>query len=153
RLPDAADRAPPPPADRADHTRAHAAGRAARPGRRPAGGVPRPRHADQRAGAAAVNGAELALLGRTAAHLRPAQVAHRARLRAQRAALRAWPQAGQRLLAGPRAVNPPGWPRDFTPLDGTALTMTFPAHWPSLADLAAGRVWLLGRRGDVLGPD
>jgi uncharacterized heparinase superfamily protein len=100
-----------------------------------------------------VNGAELALLGRTAAHLRPAQVAHRARLRAQRAALRAWPQAGQRLLAGPPAVNPPGWPRDFTPLDGTALTMTFPAHWPPLADLAAGRIWLLGRGGDVLGPD
>jgi hypothetical protein len=38
---------------------------------------------------------ELALLARTAVHLKPSQAAQRARLRAQRAALRRWPQAGQ----------------------------------------------------------
>jgi uncharacterized heparinase superfamily protein len=96
-----------------------------------------------------VTGEELALLGRTAAHLRPAQVAHRARLRAQRTALHRWPQAGQWLLAGPLHGGPdparaPGWPPEFTPLDGTALTVTAPPHWPTLAQLQAGRIQLLG---------
>jgi uncharacterized heparinase superfamily protein len=99
---------------------------------------------------------ELAQLGRTAAHLRPAQVAHRARLRAQAAALHRFPLAGERLLAGrhrdgtdPAAL--PGWPADFSPLDATALTVTSPPHWPGLADLSAGRIRLLGvtrRLGD-----
>jgi uncharacterized heparinase superfamily protein len=95
-----------------------------------------------------VTGAELALLGRTAAHLRPAQIAHRARLRAQRAALHRWPQASQRLLTGPRRGGPvpaaPGWPPGFAPLDATALTITAPRHWPSVAQLRAGRIRLLG---------
>ena len=52
-------------------------------------------------GLAPVTGTDLVLLARTAAHLRPGQVAHRARLRAQRTALRRWPQVGRRLLAGP----------------------------------------------------
>jgi uncharacterized heparinase superfamily protein len=96
-----------------------------------------------------VTGEELALLGRTAAHLRPAQVAHRARLRAQAAALHRFPQAGERLLAGRRraAANPaavPGWPPDFTPLDGTALTVTSPPHWPAAAELEDGLITLLG---------
>ena len=48
-----------------------------------------------------MTGADLALLGRTLVHLQPAQVAHRARLRAQRTALQRWPQLGRRVLAGP----------------------------------------------------
>jgi len=71
---------------------------------------------------------ELALLGRTAVHLQPSQVAHRARLRAQRAALRRWPELGQRLLAGARPVSAGGWPTSFTPLDAIA-----PERWPGLA--------------------
>jgi len=100
-----------------------------------------------------VTGEELALLGRTAAHLRPAQVAHRARLRAQAAALHRWPEASQWLLTGPwlaggRRGGPipaaaPGWPPDFAPLDATALTVT-PRHWPAPAQLRAGQIRLLG---------
>ena len=82
---------------------------------------------------------ELALLGRTAAHLQPSQVAHRARLRAQRAALRRWPELGQRLLASARPVSVGGWPTSFTPLDAIA-----PQRWPGLAQLASGRITLLG---------
>jgi uncharacterized heparinase superfamily protein len=94
-----------------------------------------------------VTGGELAQFGRTAAHLRPAQIAHRARLRAQRTALHRWPQASQWLLTGPGGPDSaaaPGWPAAFTPLDGTALTMTAPRHWPSLGQLQAGRIRLLG---------
>ena len=99
-------------------------------------------------------GEELALLGRTAVHLRPAQIAHRARLRAQAAALQRWPEAGQRLLTGPMLAGggrgglvpaaAPAWPRGFAPLDATALTVTAPRHWPTLALLRAGRIRLLG---------
>ena len=109
-----------------------------------------------------MTGEELALLGRTAAHLRPAQVAHRARLRAQRAALQRWPAAGRRLVTETQAarIRPaapasarsvagagqanPGWPAGYAPLDATALSVTVPCHWPSLAELRAGRIRLLG---------
>jgi uncharacterized heparinase superfamily protein len=104
---------------------------------------------------------ELALLGRTAAHLRPAQIAHRARLRAQRTALHRWPQAGQWLLAGqwlderrggPTRAQAPGWPAGYYPLDATALAGMAPTetglagtpHWPTLVQLQAGRIRLLG---------
>jgi uncharacterized heparinase superfamily protein len=86
-----------------------------------------------------VTGEELALLSRTAVHLQPSQVAHRARLRTQRAALRRWPRLGQRLLAGASPVAAGGWPTSFTPLDAIA-----PQRWPSLAELASGRIALLG---------
>jgi uncharacterized heparinase superfamily protein len=104
-----------------------------------------------------VTAGELALLGRTAAHLRPAQVAHRARLRAQRTALHRWPETGRWLLAGrsgPGQTAAAGWPQDFDPLDATALTVTAPRHWPSLDQLRAGQIQLLGitrRLGDALG--
>jgi uncharacterized heparinase superfamily protein len=93
-----------------------------------------------------VTGEELTQLGRTAAHLRPAQVAHRARLRAQRTALRHWPQTSQRLLAGsgPVSAAAPGWPPGFAPLDATALNVTAPRHWPDLPQLRAGQIQLLG---------
>jgi uncharacterized heparinase superfamily protein len=94
-----------------------------------------------------VNGEELALLGRTAVHLQPSQVAHRARLRAQRAALSRWPHLGQRLLAGTRPAAAAGWPAAFTPLDAIA-----PQRWPDLGELAAGRISLLGVTRDLGGP-
>jgi uncharacterized heparinase superfamily protein len=86
-----------------------------------------------------VTGGQLARLGRTVVHLRGGQVAHRARLRAQRAALIRWPQAGRILLAGPGPATPAGWPASFVPLDGRAV-----ARWPGLADLRSGQIRLLG---------
>ena len=109
-----------------------------------------------------MTGEELALLGRTAAHLRPAQVAHRARLRAQRAALQRWPATGRLLVtsrppARIRSAAVPtarsgataerartGWPADYAPLDATALSVTVPRHWPSLGELRADQIRLLG---------
>jgi uncharacterized heparinase superfamily protein len=86
-----------------------------------------------------VTGGDLALLARTAVHLQPAQAAHRARLRAQRTALRRWPGAGRRLLGGPDPAAATGWPASFVPVDGRASL-----PWPDLAGLAAGRIGLLG---------
>lgn len=86
-----------------------------------------------------MTGEELALLGRTAAHLQPAQVAHRARLRTQRAALSRWPRLAQRLLAGAAPAAASGWPTAFTPLDALA-----PQRWPGLAELDSGTMRLLG---------
>ena len=89
--------------------------------------------------AGGMNGEELALLGRTAVHLRPGQVAHRARLRTQRAALRRWPKLGQRLLAGAdpsaAAAGRRASPRGRADRAG---------RWPSLAELRTGRIRLLG---------
>ncbi len=87
---------------------------------------------------------DLALLARTAVHLQPAQIAHRARLRAQRAALRRWPDAGRRLLAGPDPAAAQGWPEEFTPVDAAAGL-----DWPDLAELTAGRITLLGVTRDL----
>jgi uncharacterized heparinase superfamily protein len=86
-----------------------------------------------------VNTGELALLGRMAVHLQPAQVAQRARLRTQRAALRRWPRLGERLLAGAAPAAACGWPASFSPLDALA-----PQRWPGLAELSGGRITLLG---------
>ena len=52
-----------------------------------------------------------------AVHLRPSQVAQRARLRAQHQALRRFPAAGRWLLAGPDPASAAGWPAGFVPLD------------------------------------
>jgi uncharacterized heparinase superfamily protein len=86
-----------------------------------------------------MNGRQLALLGRTAVHLRPAQVTHRVRLRAQRAALERLPLAAHPLLARRPPAVAVGWPAAFTPLDGRA-----PARWPGLAGLQSGQLQLLG---------
>jgi uncharacterized heparinase superfamily protein len=115
-------------------------------------------------------------LGRTArtvAHLRPAQIAHRARLRAQRAALARWPELGRRLLAADRARPATGQPaRGAAPASGTGAGGTagpggggfFPAgaRWPTAfvpvdarladlcpapAELRSGRITLLGQTG------
>jgi uncharacterized heparinase superfamily protein len=60
------------------------------------------------------------LLIRTAAHLRPAQVVHRARLRGQKAALQRWGDPITRRLARPTHVSW-GWPESFEPLDARLM--------------------------------
>ena len=67
--------------------------------------------------------AALGRLGRTVAHLRPAQAGQRVRLRAQRAVIsRSVPFAAGRLLAGPDPHAGPGWPGGFAPLDAGLWT-------------------------------
>jgi uncharacterized heparinase superfamily protein len=84
-------------------------------------------------------GSGLALLARTAVHVRPGQVCHRARLRAQRACLRRWPPAGRRLTRGPDPAVAAGWPAAFRPVDACLQ-----GTWPGLAELQAGKIRLLG---------
>ena len=74
------------------HRRRRSATSATRPGRSPTASWPRPARWDWPTGAR-MTGGDLALLARTAVHLRPGQVAQRARLRAQRTALRRFPPA------------------------------------------------------------
>lgn len=81
----------------------------------------------------------IALLSRTVIHLRPGQVAHRARLRAQQEGLRRFPELGRRVLSGPDPSAVVGWPDAFAPTDAQT-----PARWPGLSDLRAGKVGLLG---------
>src|ERR1022692_728355 len=94
-----------------------------------------------------MTGNEIALLARTAARLQPVQVAQRVRLRAQSRALRRWPQAGRRLLAGPDPATATGWPDGFTPIDGAASL-----SWPGLAGLASGWIELLGMSRELGDP-
>jgi len=86
-----------------------------------------------------VTGANLALLARTAVHLRPGQIGQRARLRTQRAALRSLPAARRWLLAGPPPAAAVGWPAAFRPLDARIRS-----RWPGLGELGQGRIKLLG---------
>ena len=76
---------------------------------------------------------------RTVVHLRPSQVAHRVRLRAQLAVLPRFPQAGRMVLSGPDPSAAVGWPDAVRPVD--ALT---PGRWPGLLELQAGKITLLG---------
>jgi len=73
---------------------------------------------------------------RTLRHLRTSQVAHRIRLRGQRAALRPFSAQAERLLTRhvPTGV---GWPEDFVPLDARL-------SWPAISELEAGKLKLLG---------
>jgi uncharacterized heparinase superfamily protein len=82
--------------------------------------------------------AELARLGRTVVRLRPGQVAHRARLRAQRAALGRFSGAAGQLMRAPDPSAAVGWPAAFRPLDAD------PGRWPSGTELRAGKITLLG---------
>ena len=86
-----------------------------------------------------MTGSDLALLARTAVHLRPSQIAQRARLRAQHQALRRFPAAGRWLLAGPDPASAAGWPAGFVPLDARLWR-----NWPGLPGLREGRLELLG---------
>ena len=85
-----------------------------------------------------MTGSDLALLARTAVHLRPSQVAQRARLRAQHEALHRFPAAGRWLLAGPDPASAAGWPAGFVPLDARLWS-----NWPGLPGLREGRAELL----------
>jgi uncharacterized heparinase superfamily protein len=91
-----------------------------------------------------MTGADLARLGRTVVHMRPAQVAHRARLRVQQAGLRRFPGAGRRALAGPDPSGAIGWPEAYRPVD--VLTS---GSWPGLPELRAGKIRLLGLVRDL----
>ena len=83
--------------------------------------------------------ADLAVLGRTVVHLRPAQLVHRARLRAQQAGLRRFPAAGRLIMPGPDPSAAVGWPDRFQPVDART-----PGRWPCLPELLAGKIRLLG---------
>ena len=83
--------------------------------------------------------ADLAILGRTVMHLRPAQLVHRARLRAQQAGLRRFPEAGRLMMPGPDPSAAVGWPDGFRSVDART-----PGRWPGLPELLAGKISLLG---------
>jgi len=83
--------------------------------------------------------ADLTRLSRTVVHLRPGQMAHRARLRAQQAGLRRFPEAGRRLLSGPNPSAAVGWPAPLRPVDART-----PGRWPGLSELRSGKIRLLG---------
>jgi len=87
------------------------------------------------------------MLARMAAHLRPAQVMHRTKLRAQRTALGRWPQAGRRLCAGPDPASAVGWPARFNSLETRSQT-----DRPTLTELDAGKTRLLGVARDLGDP-
>jgi uncharacterized heparinase superfamily protein len=90
---------------------------------------------------------DLALLGRTVVHLRPGQVVHRVRLRAQRAFLRRFPEAGRWMFSGPVPAAA-GWPDGFRCVDART-----PERWPGPQELAAGKIGLLGVARDLDGWD
>lgn len=91
-----------------------------------------------------MTGLAFAQLGRTAVHLRPAQVTYRARLRIQQAGLRRFPDAGRRVLAGPDPAAAVGWPGAYRPVDAL-----IPGSWPGLPELRAGKIKLLGLVRDL----
>src|ERR1700677_3099330 len=88
--------------------------------------------------------ADLAVLGRTVVHLRPAQLANRARLRTQQAGLRRFPEAGRLIMRSPDPSAAVGWPDAARPVD--ALT---PGCWPGLAELRTGKIRLLGLAREI----
>ena len=94
-----------------------------------------------------MTGGDLALFVRTAAHLQPGQIAQRARLRTQRAALRRFPATARWLLAGPDPAAATGWPAGFTPLDAQLWR-----NWQGLPGLREGRIDLLGMSRALAGP-
>jgi len=94
-----------------------------------------------------VTGGDLALFVRTAAHLQPGQIAQRARLRTQRAALHRFPATARWLLAGPDPATATGWPAGFTPLDAQLWR-----NWQGLPGLREGRIDLLGMSRALAGP-
>jgi len=79
---------------------------------------------------------EAALLARTVVRLRPAQVAHRIRLRTLRTAERRWPELVTRSVDPPTGVTP-GWPASFSPLDA-------PLDHGDAAEIAQGTFTFLG---------
>ena len=90
--------------------------------------------------------ADLARLARTVIHLRPGQLAHRARLRAQQHGLRRFPRAA--LAPGrPGPVAAVGWPDRFSPVDARIWR-----NWPEFGLLRQGRIDLLGMTRTLAAP-
>jgi len=83
------------------------------------------------------------LLARTARHLRPSQVLHRARLRTQRAVVALAPDLTARCLTGPIPIRY-GWPSTAVALDGL---VTDAEQRPEL--VAAGIFRFLGETRDL----
>lgn len=94
-----------------------------------------------------MTGRDVALLARTAVHLRPGQIAQRARLRTQRTALRRFPPTARWLLGGPDPATAVGWPAAFSPLDARLRR-----DRPGLPDLREGRLELLGMGRTLIRP-
>lgn len=86
---------------------------------------------------------QAAQLARTVRHLHPSQVAHRARLRVQRAVVARTPAARRVFAAGTRR-GPVGWPAGYLPLDART-----PSLWPSTDLLAANRIRVLGHEASI----
>lgn len=86
---------------------------------------------------------QAALLARTVRHLKPAQVAHRLRLRGQKGLVQAAPRLARRLLARPVPLAV-GWPSGFVPVDARV-----PALWTPPDLLDEGRITLLGREASL----
>lgn len=82
---------------------------------------------------------------RTIRHLRPEQVAHRLRLRAQQAALSRWPRPFERRWARPG--GPSRWPEGFVALDAVV-----PPSCGPVDDLARGRFTFLNETRDLGAP-
>ena len=84
-----------------------------------------------------MTGRDVALLARTAVHLRPGQIAQRARLRTQRTALRRFPPAGRWLLRRPRSGDGGGLAGRIQPARRAAPAgpawSSGPAGWPPRA--------------------
>lgn len=90
-----------------------------------------------------------ALFARTVRHLRPSQVAHRARLRTQKLALSRFPVALATRLRRPLPQNP-GWPERFEPLDARLAAAT---DTDGTAEASAkGRFSFLGEERDLGDP-
>ncbi len=85
------------------------------------------------------------LFVRTVRHLRPTQIVHRARLRAQLGVIRHAPFLARFLTT--RRRGRVGWPADFAPLD---LRRAYPSRDAEL--LAAGKFRLLGEERELGNP-
>ena len=83
------------------------------------------------------------LLARTLRHLRPAQVAHRARLRTRRAITARFPDEVARRLRRP-CPQQPAWPQGFLPVDARVAE-----GFPSAEVNAEGRFRFLGEAREV----
>ena len=81
---------------------------------------------------------QIGLLVRTVVRLRPAQVAHRIRLRTLRSAEHRWPELLTRSAHPPAGVVP-GWPASFSPLDGSL-------DHGDAAEIAEGTLTFLGEK-------
>ena len=89
------------------------------------------------------------LFARTARYLRPEQVAHRARLRAQKAALARFPNAFAARWRRPVPARP-GWPAGFHALDGQQAAVQAATGDETAAEaMAAGRFRFLHQERDL----